>query len=442
MIDWLAHFLLYLLRADFMQLMLLSTLLFLLPLNKRNRWGFRFLSAALPALILNVTLTMIAVASGWTFWISVIYYPMPLAVSVLIFLLCSEGTASDAIYGMGCAYAVQHIAFCLVTVLWGEQHLYGATPFQLVESWLVQGLVAAACWALFARKLPVNGIYAVSWQKAALNTGIIIFVAMVLNRIVREVWQVSGSEAGAAVYACLTYDLFGCLFILLFQLSQRRELTLRAAVDVERGLRLQAQEQYRASRENIDIINRKCHDLKHQVSALRLVHDPEKREDSLREIERQVMIYDTAAWTGNEVLDTVLTEKGLLCEQDGISWSCMADGAVLDFISPVDLYVLLGNALDNAIESSRAIPCPERRVVRLSVRREHGAAFIQVENYYDHTLTEEGEQLKTTKGDTLNHGFGLRSIRSVTEEYGGTMDIETENGKFLLSILIPVPFGR
>lgn len=436
-------FLYFLLRADFMQLMLLSTLVFLLPLNKRKHWKRRFLAAVFFALALGVTLTMIAITSGWTFWISSIYYPAPLAASVLIFLLCSKGTVQDAVYGMGCAYAVQHIAFCIVTVLWGEQHLYGATPFLMAESWLVQGGVAAVCWFLFARRLPVNGSYAVSWHKAALNTGIIIFIAMVLNRIVRQVWQVSGSDSAAMVYAiCLTYDLFGCLFILLLQLGQRRELTLRAAIDVERGLRLQAQEQYRTSRQNIDIINRKCHDLKHQVSALRLVRSPEEREDSLREIERQVIIYDTAAQTGNEVLDTVLTEKGLLCEQDGISWSCMADGSVLNFISPVDLYVLLGNALDNAIEGSRTIPNPERRVVRLSVRREHGAAFIQVENYYDHTLNGEGGMFQTTKENHLDHGFGLRSIRSVTEQYGGTLDIETEHGKFLLSILIPLPFRR
>lgn len=443
MIYRLTYFLYFLFRADFMQLMLLCTLLFLLPLNKKRRWALRFLLVALPALALSVTLTMAAVAFGWTLWISLLYYPAPLAASAFIFLLCSEGTVPDAVYGMGCAYAVQHIAFCLVTVLWGEQHLYGATSLRMAESWLMQGLVAVVCWIIFARRLPVNGAYSASWGKAALNTGIIIFVAMVLNRIVREVWQAGGPEYAATVYAiCMTYDSFSCLFFLLLQLGQRRDLTLRAVVDVERGLRLQSQEQYRASRENIDIINRKCHDLKHQVSALRLVRSPEEREDSLREIERQVMIYDTAAWTGNEVLDTVLTEKGLLCEQDGISWSCMADGAVLDFISPVDLYVLLGNALDNAIESSRVIPNPERRVVRLSVRREHGAAFIQVENYYDHPLKEDGGELKTTKENGLDHGFGLRSIRSVTEEYGGTMDIETEDGKFLLSILIPVPFRR
>lgn len=99
----------------------------------------------------------------------------------------------------------------------------------------------------------------------------------------------------------------------------------------------------------------------------------------------------------------------------------------------------MGNALDNAIESSRMIPNVEHRVVRVTVREAHGAAFIQVENYYDHPIHSAGDELRTTKKDTANHGFGLRSIRAIAERYGGTLDIETQEGKFLLSILIPIP---
>ncbi len=429
------YFLRFLCRADFMQLMLLSTLLFLLPLNKRQHWQMHMLLVAVPALILNTSLGIAATSEGWSVGISAVYFLAPLAVSLLIFLLCHDGTAQDAVYGMGCAYASQHMGFCVVTILFGEQHLYIAGPLLLLESWLVQTSVLALCAAFFARQLPADGVYAVSWQRSLLHTGIVIFIAMILNRLMREFWQ--GSIINYNV--SLTYDLCSCLFILLLQLGQRRELRLQTMVETERCLRLQAQEQYELSRENIDIINRKCHDLKHQVAALRLMSDPQEREDGLREIERQVMIYNAAAQTGNEVLDTLLTEKGLLCEESQISWTYLADGALLDFMSPVDLYIVMGNALDNAIESSRQIPNVERRVIRVTVREEHGAAFIQVENYFDHPIHTEGGGFQTTKEDAENHGFGLRSIRSITERYGGTLDVETQGGRFLLSILIPIP---
>lgn len=150
------------------------------------------------------------------------------------------------------------------------------------------------------------------------------------------------------------------------------------------------------------------------------------------------MIYDSTAQTGNKVLDTVLTEKSLLCKENEITWSCMADGALLDFMSPTDLYILLGNALDNAIESSRTIQPVERRVVRVSVRKEAGSVFLQVENYYDHPIYSTQGRIETTKENQEDHGFGLWSIRLVVERYGGTMDIEMEGGVFLLSVLFPL----
>lgn len=313
------RFLSLLCRADFMQMMILSTILFLLPLNKRQHWKWRLLLIAIPALIISVTLTMFVAANEWTFEISVLYYPAPLIASVLIFRVCSQEPLQDAVYGMGCAYASQHIAFCVITILWGEHWITLASPL-LIGSWLVQTALLLLCWCFFARTLPVDGVYAVSWRKALLHTGIVIFIAMILNRIVRSVWQ---SADLTSYNISLAYDLCSCLFILVLQLEQRKELNYRAMVETERRLHWKAQEQYNLSRENIDIINRKCHDLKHQVSALRFVSNPQQRESSLREIEELVMIYDTAAETGNKVLDTVLTEKALLCEENHISYTCM-----------------------------------------------------------------------------------------------------------------------
>lgn len=85
-------------------------------------------------------------------------------------------------------------------------------------------------------------------------------------------------------------------------------------------------EQYELTRENIALINQKCHDLKHQIRALRNA-TKEELEHYLEEIEGQVQIYDAIVKTGNEVLDTILTEKSLYCKERGISVFCVADGS-------------------------------------------------------------------------------------------------------------------
>ena len=135
----------------------------------------------------------------------------------------------------------------------------------------------------------------------------------------------------------------------------------------------------------------------------------------------------------------MICSKGLICRNEHIAWTCMARGGGLDFISPVDLYTLPCNALDNAIESSRNIADQDRRVILVTVRESHRAVFFQIENYYEQPLSVADGPPRTTKDDAENHRFGLRSIRAITERYDGTMDIETESGRFLLTILIPIP---
>ena len=81
---------------------------------------------------------------------------------------------------------------------------------------------------------------------------------------------------------------------------------------------------------------------------------------------------------------------------------------------------------------------PERRVIRVAIRQNHGAAFFQVENFYEGDLSMSDGLPQTTKDDVQNHGFGLQSIRAVVQRYGGTMDIEADDGRFLLTVLIPV----
>lgn len=169
---------------------------------------------------------------------------------------------------------------------------------------------------------------------------------------------------------------------------------------------------------------------------------PEReREDYLDEIERSIQIYDSTITieTGNEVLDTVLTEKSLYCEQHQITMTCVADGSKLGFLDGVDVYAIFGNALDNAIESVSALDDPEKRAIAVSVWTKSGLLLIQVENYFEGQLHFENGLPLTTKADRTEHGYGMRSIRYSVEKYGGHMAVSTEDNLFLLSISIPLP---
>lgn len=232
---------------------------------------------------------------------------------------------------------------------------------------------------------------------------------------------------------------FYTITILYLQTALFRKSAMQQELDTMNLLWHQQKAQYQVSRETIDVINRKCHDLKHQVAAMRTMESSERREQYLREIEDSVHIYDSMIKTGNETLDTVLTEKSLLCEASRITVNCVADGAQMDFMDPVDLYTILGNALDNAMEGVRAFEAEEMRVIDVLIHVRQRFLVINVTNPLKEPLTfREGLPVSIKPRDGY-HGYGMRSIRHTVHKYGGEMAVEAENGCFSLRLMIPLP---
>ena len=139
------------------------------------------------------------------------------------------------------------------------------------------------------------------------------------------------------------------------------------------------------------------------------------------------------------MLDTILTSKTSQCTELGITLTCVVDGAALSFMDPMGLSALFGNALDNAIESTATLPDPENRLVRVAVYTQNSLVLVRFENYHLGDLEFDDGIPRTTKGDALNHGYGLRNMRQVVESHGGSLTVHTESGWFVVRALIPVP---
>lgn len=233
------------------------------------------------------------------------------------------------------------------------------------------------------------------------------------------------------------------LIIILYLESELfKNSAMRKELETMNTLRLAEQEQYKLSKANIELINQKCHDLKHQVRALRQAK-PEDIEKYLTEVEDSIEIYEAIVKTGNDVLDTILTEKSLYCRKHGIIISVVADGEQMDFIDTIDLYAILGNAIDNAIEAVRKFKDRDLRTIDVMVYRKDNFLVINIVNpmtgELEYTGDEEDALPVTTKSDKDNHGFGLRSIRYIVKRYDGFTSISTEDACFSLKILIPLP---
>ncbi|HJA29438.1 MAG TPA: GHKL domain-containing protein [Candidatus Olsenella pullicola] len=361
------------------------------------------------------------------------------AVSVLF-----ETSVWVALFCSTAGYTVQNLASGIGELALALLPLAGvdaSSPWVALATWVVTAVATfVPCHLLVARKIDQEGLSQVEDRSMLAMMAVVSLVVIGFDLTIKLLAEV-GLRVGFVVVLRLFHAL-ACVFTLSMEyvLLYRRHLEQDMAA-TERLL-AERERQYQMSRENIEAINVKCHDIKHQIRTLAgggAAVDARVLDD----IEREVSVYDSSVKTGNEALDTILTEKGLLCERRGITLTCIADGSALAGMAPADLYALFGNALDNAIEAVIGLDDPTRRSITLSVRSVVGVAAIHVENYCDDTLVMGADGLPvTTKGDRANHGFGTRSMRQIAERYGGSFSAVAEGGAFKLDVMIPLTYGH
>lgn len=240
------------------------------------------------------------------------------------------------------------------------------------------------------------------------------------------------------IFIMRTLTDFGGVIILLLYHNLIVEVSARTEAELEQQILQMQYSNYQISQESIDLINQKYHDLKHQISALRYELNDEDKYGYLTQMEDEIRQYEAENKTGNKVLDTILTAKSLVCQNQGISMNVVADGTLLDFMSIMDLSALFGNALDNAIRGAASVADENERLIRVVICEQMGFALVRIENRYAGEVRFDGKDLITTKNNKDYHGYGVKSIRRTVEKYDGTVTIRTEDGWFLLSILFPV----
>ena len=194
--------------------------------------------------------------------------------------------------------------------------------------------------------------------------------------------------------------------------------------------------QYELARENIDIINQRSHELKRQIAALRFM-SKEEIDVALSDIESSVNVYESVVKTDNPVLNTIITEKALHCMKNNIKLTYVINGRGLDLIKPTDLYVLLGNIIDNAIEAVDKITNENKRFISLTIEEKGGLILIKTANYFVGKIAFDNGVPKTSKKEELFHGIGYKSIRHVVDKYDGNLNILVDDDIYTLVITIP-----
>lgn len=409
----------------FVELFVLQTL-FLFKQEKRPYFVLKLIAAAvigaafyyLPRSIL-ITCVPYIIITAYVFLCGIFLYKCSF-LNVLFYTLA--------------AFATQHIVWSVYAILCSFLPKLLTWHYIIIYLAIYIGLYSLI-YVIFLRRFP---IYDVKRDK---NVVIIISaVILLITTLATDIVTYFGGWN--ALYRA--YSMLCCIFALLFQFGvfQRGQLADKASA-LERDnaileqLLNQEKKQQILTAETIELINMKCHDLKHQITALRNMPS-EAREHSISDIEKAIMVYGDIAKTGNHALDIVLTEKGLICEKHKVRFTYMVDGEKLSFMDAVDISSLFGNAIENAIHSVTTEE-EDRRIIRLNVAEKKSFLHIHCENYSGRQVEFKDGLPVTDKADTKQHGFGAKSISYIAKKYGGSMMMAQENNLFVLDVLMPLP---
>lgn len=367
----------------------------------------------------------------------------------LLIALCCNIPLTGAVYSTAGAFLSAEFAASLEWQLWSytrrllaleawEAGAHSTLLLSLIFLTAVYAGVFALLYRLLARHREPDAV--MTFQPRELWPPVVISLTCFLMGNLSFVYSNTpfSSSAIEGVYNIRTLmDLSGVAMLYAHHI-QRCELHAQRELDAMQNILHNQYVQYKQSRESIDVVNRKYHDLKHQIAVLRSEQDPQRRLDFLDGMEEEIRTYEAQNKTGNSVLDTVLTGKSLYCARHGVELTCVADGARLDFMDVMDICSIFGNLLDNAIECELTIADKKKRLIHLTVYGQKDFLVIRCANYCEQAPEFRDGIPMSTKGDGAYHGFGVKSIRCAAEKYGGVMTIHNEDSWFEVNIVIPV----
>ncbi len=162
----------------------------------------------------------------------------------------------------------------------------------------------------------------------------------------------------------------------------------------------------------------------------------EEAQNYLNQLEGDLDGINVKYATGNVSLDAILNSKLSIAEREKIRVNCKAQIGENPAIEDIDLCVIIGNLIDNAVESCRKMSADADRFLRIYVSVCRQQLYIAVTNSTGETVRKlDAEYVSTKRGD---HGHGLKRVDLVVEKYNGYIRRANEPGVFSTEIMLPL----
>jgi len=171
------------------------------------------------------------------------------------------------------------------------------------------------------------------------------------------------------------------------------------------------------------------------MKAHRALNENEKIDEYLENLETDLNRIDTLIKSGNVSVDAILNSKLSLANAHEINVNAKALVPKKLSVSEIDLCIIIGNLLDNAIEACLRINNPEERFIRCYMDIKWDNLYISITNASGGVAVKESGRYFSSKGE--GHGLGLARVDRVVEKYDGYVKRSDEEGAFSSEIMLP-----
>ena len=203
----------------------------------------------------------------------------------------------------------------------------------------------------------------------------------------------------------------------------------------------QQQKQYQMMFEENEVIHKLRHDQKNFIIGLLSQIQNKDYDEMVKQLNAQLQELQAGSGQnicGNSVIDTIINYKISEAKKKNIKIDFHYKGLHNIQISGIDLAILLGNALDNAIEATEKIEETEKRIVELYIYLKGNQLVVIIENNVIQNV--DVDHLQTEK--TGNHGYGVVNMKSVVNKYAGSLSFFCEDKVFKTVIVLETELSQ
>lgn len=262
---------------------------------------------------------------------------------------------------------------------------------------------------------------------------VLLLQLAILDKFSRD-FQVPNSYINFSISFFLIFFSYIGVFYLISKIVKNNKLKSEKEM-YQRMLELENKRYYDMKRTS-DEIRKIRHNLKNSLYSLKAMVDDKDLsgvEQRLNEILGEIDNTNAIISSGNRTVDYIVNAKLAVCTDKNIS--VFGDISGMGAVKDIDLSIILGNILDNAIQATDGV---KNAKIELNFFVKGKYQNMICKNTISESVLDNNPGLNTIKYDSENHGLGIPSVMNILAQYDGEMDFFEQNGMFCVHIIFPV----